>query len=137
MSKRPRGVVQQAIPSAATRISAPVARLITRGWVQLVAEKQVRLASPDAQHPSSDEAGSQVGSFDEAEPAAFPGIAREERRDGEKELVGDAGGEESPEGMRACLGEDQAVPSLMKCAHDHVWVERGALPERDDGRGAR
>ncbi len=41
-------------------------------------------------------------------------MAREERRDGEEELVDESGGEELPEERRAGLGDDHAVAALAQ-----------------------
>ena len=80
--------------------------------VERVAQEEVRLVRPHRAQPAGDAPLRQeLDALDEAE-ARCEGVAREERRDGEEELVDELGGDELPEERRARLGDDHAVTAL-------------------------
>ena len=76
----------------------------------------------------------EVGGLDEPEPAARAGVACEERRRRQEQLVHLARLQERAERVRAGLAEDPAMPSLAEGVDDHVAREPQLPAEGDDDR---
>src|SRR5689334_15482927 len=80
------------------------------GPVEPVAQEEVVAVAPNAdQTRAGRPGGKQVGSLDERVARVRLDPAGEERRDGEEELVDQAGREERPDRVRPALAEDQLV----------------------------
>jgi hypothetical protein len=82
----------------------------------------VSAVAANAQRPARDERD-EVRGLDEVEPAACAGIAREEGRRRQKELVNLAALDERAERVWAGLAEDSAVAARSQCIDDRLARE--------------